>query len=88
MPPRTRSRLILRPMGEEWVLYDPETRDLHALNVAAALTWSLLDGERTLEEVAAVVHREMQQAPDLDVVADHVRDTVASFVDAGLLESE
>jgi len=73
-------------MGKEWVLYDPDTRGLHVLNVAAALAWSLLDGERTVESIAEEIRADMQDPPDLEVVRGDVEAAVAEFSRAGLLE--
>jgi hypothetical protein len=83
--PRARPDVILRPMGAEWILYDPETRDLHVLNVSAALVWSHLDGVRTLEQVAEAVAEEVSDAPDLDRVRRDVLDAVETFRESGLL---
>lgn len=83
--PCARPDVILRPMGVEWILYDPETRDLHVLNVSAALVWSHLDGVQTLERVAQAVAEEVSDAPDLDRVRRDVLDAVETFRESGLL---
>jgi hypothetical protein len=72
-------------MGAEWILYDPETRDVHVLNVSAALVWSLLDGTRSLGEVAEMVAEEVAGEPDPDTVLGDVRDAVDTFRESGLL---
>ena len=72
-------------MGEEWVLYDPETRDLHVLNTSAALAWSLLDGERSIEEVVREIGSEMRDAPGAAELHADVEAAVERFRAAGLL---
>ena len=72
-------------MGAEWVLYDPESRDLHVLNLSGALIWSLLDGERTLDEVAEMVVEEVADDPEPAQVLVDGHAAVASFRASGLL---
>lgn len=83
--PAARADIVLRPMGPEWVLYDPDTRDLHVLNTSAALTWSLLDGERSLDQVALEVAADMQDAPGPEELRVDVAAAVERFRAAGLL---
>ncbi len=83
--PAARSDVLLRPMGAEWVLYDPDSRRIHVLNLSAALTWSALDGERTLEAVAEEICTEMAEVPDQERVLDDVRAAVERFREEGLL---
>jgi len=83
--PAARTDLVLRPMGAEWVLYDPETRDLHLLNTSAALTWSLLDGARSIEGIVEEIRDQMRDAPPADAVRGDVEAAVDLFRSAGLL---
>ncbi len=83
--PKARGDVLLRPMGKEWVLYDPKTRQVHILNVSAALTWSALDGTTPVEAIADEVASEMREAPAVEVVLADVRAAVARFREEGLL---
>lgn len=83
--PRGRDDVVFRALVDEWVLYDPDTRQLHVLNHTAALVWSLCDG--TLDEAGMVraVGDLLDDAPAEPVLRAHVRETLATFVREGLL---
>lgn len=83
---RGRDDVVFRALVDEWVLYDPATRQLHVLNHTAALVWSLCDG--TLDEagLAQALGDLLPSAPAEPVLRDHVRETLATFVREGLLE--
>ena len=58
------------------VVYDRKRKRAHRLNEAAAKVWSLLDGERTVSEIAS----------DLDVNESVVALAVDHLANAQLLE--
>lgn len=81
--PRARPDLVFRRVGEDWVVFDPRTQDIHVLNLAAALVWSFCTGEHPVAEIEARV------ADAWDGVADPgVRDALDRFRGAGLLAEE
>jgi len=42
-------------MGEEMVLYDPETESIHTLNPTAHFIWNLCDGNHAMEDIGEAV---------------------------------
>lgn len=83
--PRARGDVVFRALVEEWVLYDPATRNLHALNHTAALVWSLCDG--TLDEDAMVraLNDLLPDPPPEGVLRADLREALAIFRREGLL---
>lgn len=68
LPRRRRNDLIVRRVSDETLLYDERNDRAHCLNRAAALVWEHSDGLTTVEEIAAVLNRELGISPDVDVV--------------------
>ena len=80
--PQTRTDVVFRRVGDEWVLFDPEADQLHAINLAAALVWRLLsDGEdrETIQE-------SLIEAFGDRMVGDPLAESLAQFQNAGLLK--
>ncbi len=83
--PRAREDVILRPLEDEWVLYDPVAQELHTVNRSAALIWTHCTGEETPADIAAaLVAVYEQQATPEQLTADVAR-ALAMFRERGLL---
>ena len=52
MPRARRSKLVVRELADETLVYDVEGHRAHCLNRTAALVWGLCDGEHTVSRVA------------------------------------
>ena len=73
--PGTKEGVLFRELDDGCVLYDPATETVHSLNLTAGFIWCLMDGERSLDEIAgeiaaasggdpAVVRRDVVRAAD------------------------
>ena len=83
--PKARDDVVFRPLGREWVLYDPGSRKVHVLNATAALVWELCDGEHDAVAMARALRQTVADPPDDDTVREDVADALATFRDEGLL---
>jgi len=83
--PAARTDVVFRALAREWVLYDPDTRKLHVLNLTAALVWSLCDGAHDREEITRSVRKTLEDPPDEATVRTHVADALETFMQEGLL---
>ena len=60
--PRARIHsLVIQELSDETLVYDLERHDALCLNRASALVWRHCDGRTSLEEVEAVLERELKQ---------------------------
>jgi hypothetical protein len=55
--------MIMRPLKDELVLYDPETKKAFCLNRVASEVWVLCDGKTTVEEI--VEHFKKLDKPEI-----------------------
>lgn len=50
--PAARDGVLFRGLEDGCVLYDPEAEKVHSLNVTAGVIWCLVDGVRSIDEIA------------------------------------
>lgn len=82
--PQGRDDLIFRKTGDEWLLYDPASDDIHVLNLTAALVWSFCTGEQDVDEIAA----EVAKAFDTEGTEADIQEIIDEFQAAGLFFDE
>ena len=82
--PQGRDDLIFRKTGDDWLLYDPVSDDIHVLNLTAALVWSYCTGDQKVDEIAAEVAR----AFETEGSEDDVQEILDEFQAAGLFTDE
>lgn len=83
--PRARSDVLFRQLDDEWVVFDPSTGRLHALNLTAALVWSQCTGEQTVAEIAQAVGDSFEAAGDRAAVLQDVTRAIRQFATEALL---
>jgi hypothetical protein len=83
--PRVRDDVVFRELDQEWVVFDPATRRMHALNLTAALVWEHCAGDLTVAQIAEAVRAAFAEAPDADAVGHDVEEVLARFRLEGLL---
>lgn len=60
LPSARRDRLVIQELPDETLVYDLERHHALCLNRTSALVWSYCDGRTSLEEVEAVLERELK----------------------------
>ena len=61
--------IVLREEFDDWaLLFHTHTGEVIGTSPVGVAIWKLLDGTRTLEEVARVVKAQCEDAPDVDTV--------------------
>ena len=78
--PRARDDVIFRKTGDEWLLYDPSTDDIHVLNLSAALAWTLCTGDNGVDQI----QREVEEAFRTNSGSGDVAEIIDEFQAAGL----
>jgi hypothetical protein len=82
--PRPRDGVLFRELEDGCVLYDPDGEKVHSLNETAGFVWCLMDGARSLGEIAGEIAR-AAGADEAVVLRDVIR-TADRFARQGLLE--
>jgi hypothetical protein len=81
LPTARRSKLVVRELADETIVYDVEGHRAHCLNHTAALVWGLCDGEHTVSRIAEKVGERLSaRVPD-----EVVRLALEQLADRGLL---
>ncbi len=62
--------VLARQLGDEWILYDSESGDLHVVNEVAGFVWELCDGSLSLEQMSDRVREAYNVPADADVLGD------------------
>ncbi len=81
LPQARTDRLLVTDVDDEVVVYDLERQRAHNLNHTAALVWRSADGERSEEDLSALVSARL----DVDDAQDIVRVALKRLSDAYLL---
>ncbi|HEX8149746.1 MAG TPA: PqqD family protein [Pyrinomonadaceae bacterium] len=81
VPHARRSKLVVRELADETLVYDVEGHRAHCLNRTAALAWKLCDGENTVSRIAEKMGERLSaRVPD-----EVVRLALDQLADRGLL---
>jgi hypothetical protein len=74
--------LVITESGAEVLVYDVNRHQIHHLNEVSAVVWRLLDGRRTLADVASAAQRQL----GTEVSKETVLQAVAKLAGANLLD--
>jgi len=83
--PMARADVLLRRVGNEWVLFDSSRNKAHVLNLTAAVVWTYCDGSHESDAIADAIGREIPDAPAADSIRADVSRVLKRFADEGLL---
>lgn len=82
--PRKRSDVLELDMGDGFILYNHDSSLVHHLNPTAAVVWQVLDGEATVERLAAEIADEYRLP--VENVQMQITSLVAELDAMGLVE--
>jgi PqqD family protein of HPr-rel-A system len=80
---RRADELPYRTLGEETVVVNTRTREVHVLNGTGSRIWSLLAPARTVADLVSALEGEFELDPA--TAAEQVRAFVGDLVDKGLV---
>ena len=86
MTPTRRADILVRPLGEGLVLYDPLSMTTHTLNQTAAFIWAQCDGNTSPPSIAAALARTFDV--DAGAAAADVEEVIRQLAELGLLVVE
>ncbi len=81
-----RRELPSMPAGNESIVRDPGSGQVHFLNATAAIVWECCDGRTTTGECAARIRGAFDVPADADLAAD-IGATLDGFAGKGMLET-
>lgn len=68
MPKARQEGLLVQEVGDELAVYDQERHRAHRLNHSAAVVWRHCDGQRSVDDLTAVLQKEMNPVADHELV--------------------
>lgn len=74
--------IVTESLGAETIVYDKMSHRAHSLNQTVALVWASANGERSVDQIAEILHRDLGLPTDRDVVLMALQE----LSEAGLLE--
>ena len=84
LPPRR--DLPQRTVGQEVLVRDPDTGQVHFLNPTAALIWQSCDGATSLDACVRLLRTTFSIPEDIDLATD-VGEIVTDFAQRGILHA-
>jgi Coenzyme PQQ synthesis protein D (PqqD) len=67
-PISRRNDIIAEKLAAETILYDKSCHRAHSLNQTLALVWESADGQNSIDDLAAILHRDLGIPADRDLV--------------------
>ena len=85
--PLRKNNLLLKDLGDEFLIYSAEQKEIHVMNPTAQLIWKMCDGEHNISDIQKEIRAHFS-IPDERDIAEDIRSTLKLFHDKGLLENE
>jgi hypothetical protein len=67
-PRARRNDLFAESLADETILYDKTNHQAHSLNKTVAMVWESADGEKSVDDIAAILHRSLGIPEDRSIV--------------------
>ena len=82
--PRQKEGLVLRTLGDDAILYNPDTKKAHVLNKTSLLIWNLCTGDSNLEAIEQEVKSHFKVEGNSNVRTD-IEETLTMLNAEGLV---
>jgi hypothetical protein len=83
-PLRTRD-IEYKKLGKECIIYSPDNKNVHVLNVTGSLIWHLSDGTHTITQICTKVRDRFDLPENVDVYKD-VKKILSQLLKLDLVE--
>jgi hypothetical protein len=80
-----KEKIVIRDMGDEAVLYNPQTKSIHVLNKTSSMVWQYCDGKHSLKMIENKIMETFDVSNAQDV-KDDIIETLNQFSQLGLIE--
>ena len=85
MYPKVKKGMVCKKLGEEAMLYDPSSENVHVLNATSLFIWNLLDGLTAPVQIEKKMREAFSVSENTDILGDVIR-TINEFDQKDLLE--
>ncbi len=82
-----KNNLLLKDLGDEFLIYSAEHKEIHVMNPTARLIWDMCDGEHSITDIEKELRAHFSNSDGRDIIKD-IQSTINIFHDKGLLENE
>lgn len=82
--PKAKENLTIQDLGDETLIYDPESEKVHVLNATAQAIWNLCDGSHTIEDIQKSLANTYPQVSQNDLLTD-INTIVDDFKDKKII---
>lgn len=84
-PPIANPQVVLREEFDDWaILFDPDTAEGYPINPVGVFIWKRLDGQRSVDEIAAELAQVAENTPSLQVVLSDCQEFIDELIEHGL----
>ena len=83
--PLRKSDIVTQNIGDEYMLYNPESGSMHVINRTAEFVLNLCDGAHSLSEIEQQL-RETHRVPEGDHLRKDLEAIFQSFTDLGIIQ--
>ncbi len=83
--PRRVKEVVLKNLGKEDLLYNPQTKSVHVLNKTSSLIWDLCDGTNDLEMIKKAIESRFDVS-NYNNLKEDIEETLDKFKELGLIE--
>ena len=84
--PRQKTGILVRKIGQETMLYDPDLEMIHILNATAESVWNRCDGKTKIDEIKQEIKGDYLLTQDYDFIGD-IRQILSDFSRFDLLSN-
>jgi hypothetical protein len=74
-----------KKLGKECIIYSPDNKNVHVLNVTGSLIWHLSDGTHTISQICTKVRDRFDLPENVDVYKD-VKKILSQLLKLNLVE--
>jgi hypothetical protein len=85
--PLHKSNLILKDLGDEFLIYSAKHKELHVMNPTAQLIWSMCDGKHSVMAMEEEMRKHFSIPLERDIRGD-IQNAINTFRDKGLLQND
>jgi hypothetical protein len=85
--PLHKVNLTLKDLGDEFLIYSSERKEIHVINPTGRMIWDMCDGLHTISEMEKELREHFSVPAERDLAAD-IQATIGTFREKGLLQNE